>query len=104
VFAGLFFGKQIGVVLFAWLGVLTGVARLPRELSWLHIYGVGLLCGVGFTMSMFISSLAFQNTGLNELFDERLGIIIGSLLSGAAGYFVLRAALPAADPKAAAGD
>jgi Na+:H+ antiporter, NhaA family len=104
VFAGLFVGKQIGVLLFAWLGVLLGLARLPKDLSWLHIYGVGLLCGVGFTMSMFISSLAFENTGVNLLFDERLGIIIGSLLSGAAGYFVLRAALPAADPKAAAGD
>ncbi|MGB5589819.1 MAG: Na+/H+ antiporter NhaA, partial [Gammaproteobacteria bacterium] len=53
------------------------------------------LCGVGFTMSMFISSLAFENTGVNQLLDERLGIIIGSLLSGAAGYFVLRAVLPA---------
>ncbi|MGB5210327.1 MAG: Na+/H+ antiporter NhaA [Gammaproteobacteria bacterium] len=95
VFTGLFVGKQIGILLFAWLGVLFGLARLPRGLSWMHIYGVGLLCGVGFTMSMFISSLAFENTGVNQLFDERLGIIIGSLLSGAAGYFVLRAVLPA---------
>ncbi len=94
VFTGLFVGKQIGILLFAWLGVLFGLARLPRGLSWMHIYGVGLLCGVGFTMSMFISSLAFENTGVNQLFDERLGIIIGSLLSGAAGYFVLRAVLP----------
>ncbi len=60
---------------------------------------MGLLCGVGSTMSLFIGSLAFENTGVNLLFDERLGIIVGSLLSAAGGYFVLRKSLPARQPE-----
>jgi NhaA family Na+:H+ antiporter len=97
--AGLFIGKQFGVFIFCWLSVRVGMAKLPDGLGWSSIYGVALLCGVGFTMSLFIGSLAFEQTGVNLLFDERLGIIIGSLLSGAAGYMVLRASLPAADPQ-----
>ena len=91
---GLFVGKQIGVFAFCWLAVKSGLAKLPHQLSWIHIYGTSLLCGVGFTMSLFIGSLAFENTGVNLLFDERLGIIVGSLLSAAGGYFVLRISLP----------
>jgi NhaA family Na+:H+ antiporter len=87
---GLFVGKQVGIFLFCWLGILLGLARLPEDLSLRHLYGTALLCGVGFTMSLFIGSLAFENTGVNLLFDERLGIIVGSLLSGACGYLVLR--------------
>ena len=97
--AGLFIGKQFGVFIFCWLSVRVGLAKLPDGLGWASIYGVALLCGVGFTMSLFIGSLAFEQTGVDLLFDERLGIIIGSLLSGAAGYMVLRASLPAADPQ-----
>ena len=92
---GLFFGKQFGVLVFCWLAVRTGLNSLPNGLNWLHIYGVALLCGVGFTMSLFIGSLAFENSGVNLLFDERLGIIAGSLLSAAAGYLVLNKSLPA---------
>lgn len=95
ILAGLFVGNQVGVFLFCWLGSRLGLARLPEDLSWLHLYGMALLCGVGFTMSLFIGSLAFETTGVNLLFDERLGIIVGSLLSGTCGYFVLRASLPA---------
>ena len=90
---GLFVGKQIGVFAFCWLAVKAGLAKLPHQLSWIHIYGTSLLCGVGFTMSLFIGSLAFENTGVNLLFDERLGIIVGSLLSAAGGYFVLKISL-----------
>ncbi len=90
--AGLFIGKQIGIFSLCWLGVKLGLARLPEGVSWSQLYGVGLLCGVGFTMSLFIGSLAFEETGVNLLFDERLGIVIGSLFSGAVGYFVLRRA------------
>jgi NhaA family Na+:H+ antiporter len=96
---GLFFGKQFGVVAFCWLAVRTGLSSLPSDLNWAHIYGVALLCGVGFTMSLFIGSLAFENIGVNILFDERLGIIAGSLLSAVAGYFVLRMSLPARNPE-----
>lgn len=93
--AGLFVGKQIGVFAFCWLAVRLGAARLPRDLRWAHIYGTALLCGVGFTMSLFIGSLAFEETGVNLLFDERLGIIVGSLVSGACGYALLHLTLPA---------
>ena len=94
IMAGLFIGKQTGVFLFCGLGVLLGIARLPDDLRWAHIYGIALLCGVGFTMSLFIGSLAFEVTGVNLLFDERLGIIAGSLLSAVCGYLVLRMTLP----------
>jgi NhaA family Na+:H+ antiporter len=92
---GLFVGKQIGVFAFCWLAVKTGLAKLPDQLNWTHIYGTALLCGVGFTMSLFIGTLAFENTGINLLFDERLGIIVGSLLSAVGGYFVLKYSLKA---------
>ena len=92
--AGLFIGKQIGVLAFSWVAVRAGIAYLPNGLNWLHIYGLSLLCGVGFTMSLFIGSLAFEETGVNLLFDERLGIIVGSLLSAAGAYLVLRYSLP----------
>lgn len=98
---GLFFGKQIGVVLFCWLGVALKLTKLPSDMRWPHVYGTALLCGVGFTMSLFIGSLAFEETGVNLLFDERLGIIVGSIMSGVCGYLVLRATLgkgPATDP------
>lgn len=94
IMAGLFVGKQLGVILFCGLGVALGLARLPEGLGWRQIHGAALLCGVGFTMSLFIGSLAFEQTGVNKLFDERLGIILGSLLSGVCGWGVLRSALP----------
>ena len=97
IITGLFLGKQIGVFGFCAFGVLLGIARLPDGLRWAHIYGTALICGVGFTMSLFIGSLAFEETGVNLLFDERLGIIAGSLLSGAFGYLVLRMTLPEAE-------
>jgi NhaA family Na+:H+ antiporter len=93
--AGLFIGKQFGIFIFCWLSVRIGLAKLPEDLGWLSTYGVALLCGVGFTMSLFIGSLAFEETGVNLLFDERLGIVVGSLLSGVCGYLVLRASLSA---------
>ena len=58
-------------------------------MSWGSLYGTAALCGIGFTMSLFIGSLAFEETGVNLLFDERLGIILGSLASGIVGYLVL---------------
>jgi NhaA family Na+:H+ antiporter len=94
IIVGLFVGKQLGVFLFSWLGVRLGMASLPDDLRWVHVYGMALLCGVGFTMSLFIGSLAFEETGENLLFDERLGIIFGSLISGVFGFLVLRATLP----------
>ena len=90
---GLFIGKQIGVFTFAWLAVKMGLAKLPDNVNWSQIYGISLLCGIGFTMSLFIGSLAFENSGNNLLFDERLGIILASLLSAVCGYFWLKKTL-----------
>jgi len=89
--AGLFIGKQVGVFGFCWLAIKAGVAKLPTGATWGSLWGVSILCGVGFTMSLFIGSLAFENTSsdIRELFDERLGIILGSLISGIVGYLVL---------------
>ena len=90
---GLFFGKQIGIFGLCWLSIKLRIANLPTGTSWLSLYGTAILCGVGFTMSLFIGSLAFEETGVNLLFDDRLGIIIGSLFSGVVGYIVLRLSL-----------
>ncbi len=88
--AGLFFGNQIGVFSFSWMAVKLGIARLPEGVNWVQIYGVALLCGIGFTMSLFISSLAFEQGGGNFAVDDRLGILCGSILSAVAGYALLR--------------
>lgn len=91
----LFIGKTVGVFVFAWLAVRTGMARLPGQLDWPQMLGVSMLCGVGFTMSLFIGSLAFEAHAGEHLFDERLGIMLGSVVSGVCGYLFLRLALPA---------
>jgi NhaA family Na+:H+ antiporter len=88
---GLFLGKQLGVFGASWLAVKSGIASLPDGANWRHVYGVALLCGIGFTMSLFIGSLAFEQTGgTGDAFDERLGILAGSFLSAIAGIVVLR--------------
>ena len=91
---GLFIGKQLGIFGLCWLAIKFRFTDLPDNMSWGSLYGAAILCGVGFTMSLFIGSLAFEETGINLLFDERLGIILGSLASGSLGYFVLRQSLP----------
>jgi Na+:H+ antiporter, NhaA family len=93
--AGLFLGKQLGIFSLIWLTTKLRLTSLPEEFSWGTLYGAATLCGVGFTMSLFIGSLAFEETGVNLLFDERLGIILGSLASGLLGYFILWKSLPA---------
>ena len=97
--AGLFVGKQVGIFSLCFLAIKMGIARLPEGASWGSLYGVSILCGVGFTMSLFVGSLAFENVTLDPeaIFDERLGIIVGSLLSGIFGYIVLHMTLPKAE-------
>ncbi|WP_096085458.1 Na+/H+ antiporter NhaA [Agaribacterium haliotis] len=97
---GLFFGKQIGVLLFCMLPVLFGWIKLPQGMSKMSLWGASALCGIGFTMSLFIGSLAFQETGINMVFDERLGILMGSLASGVLGFIILHRCLPKAEPGA----
>ena len=91
--AGLFIGKQIGIFGFCWLAIQLKLSSLPKGMNWGSLYGTAALCGVGFTMSLFIGSLAFEETAVNLLFDERLGIIIGSIASGVVGYLILNACL-----------
>lgn len=90
---GLFLGKQLGIMATTWLIVKLRWARLPEHVDWLQLYGVALLCGIGFTMSLFIGSLAFEHGGQEYGTDVRLGILAGSTLCGVAGYLVLRYAL-----------
>ncbi len=87
---GLVVGKQIGIMSALGLLVATGLAKLPQGLRWPQIYGMSILCGVGFTMSLFIASLAFEETGADNFVYDRLGILAGSVIAAIFGYFVLR--------------
>ncbi len=89
--AGLLFGKVLGVLLFVWLAVKSGVAQLPTSATWSTMAGIGFLCGIGFTMSLFIGSLAF--TSIELIHQVRFGVLLGSCLSGVIGYFILRQAI-----------
>ncbi len=97
--AGLFIGKQVGVFGFAWLAIKLKIARLPKDSNWLDLYGVSVLCGIGFTMSLFISSLAFEQGGSTDITNDRLGILAGTLLSATVGYLVLRYSLARKTPQ-----
>jgi NhaA family Na+:H+ antiporter len=90
---GLFIGKQAGIFGICWVTIKLKLTKLPKGMSWNSLYGTAVLCGIGFTMSLFIGSLAFEGTGVNQLFDERIGIILGSLVSGFVGYLLLRVSL-----------
>jgi len=89
IICGLFFGKQLGIFTTCYVLVKTKIAALPKQITWIHMYGMALLCGVGFTMSLFIGSLAFHNFSFEYARMVRLGILTGSALSGLLGYLVL---------------
>ena len=90
IFLGLFVGKQLGVFTFVWLAIKLSFSPMPVGTTWLQLYGVAILCGVGFTMSLFIGSLALAEGGAGYARVDRLAIIAASILSGFVGYFVLR--------------
>lgn len=85
---GLFVGKQIGVFGAAWLAIKTGLAQMPLNASWSQVYGVAILCGIGFTMSIFIGLLSFQSELLQA--ETKIGVLTGSALSAICGYVLLR--------------
>jgi NhaA family Na+:H+ antiporter len=92
---GLFVGKQLGVFTFAWAAVKLGLARLPSGVTLGQVYGAAILCGIGFTMSLFIGMLAFEGSpGGEVIVTDRLGVLVGTLISAALGYVVLHFALP----------
>jgi NhaA family Na+:H+ antiporter len=93
VLLGLFLGKQIGIFGAVALSVRTGIASKPEGASWMQLYGAAILCGIGFTMSLFIGALAFPGDQL-RVDEAKLGTLAGSLLSAIAGYAVLRLARP----------
>ncbi len=86
---GLFIGKQVGVFGFSWLAIKAGIAKLPEGGNWKQLYGVSILTGIGFTMSLFVDSLAYNDTQIYH-FADKLAILLGSFLSGIVGYFVLK--------------
>jgi NhaA family Na+:H+ antiporter len=88
---GLFIGKQAGVFGFSWLAIKTGIASLPKESNWMQLYGVAVLTGIGFTMSLFVDTLAYDDTKLFH-YADKLAILLGSLFSGVVGYLVLKIA------------
>jgi NhaA family Na+:H+ antiporter len=90
----LLIGKPLGILLFVGLAVSLRLAQLPKNISWLQIVALSFTCGIGFTMSLFIAGLAFEH-GSGEYFGlDRLGILVGSILSALAAYVLFQLSLP----------
>jgi Na+:H+ antiporter, NhaA family len=94
---GLIFGKQLGIAGSIWVAVRWGVGALPEDVDWRQIYGLALLTGIGFTMSLFIGTLAYPAEGYDV--DIRIAVLIASLVSAVSGYLLLRIGSPPAQPK-----
>jgi NhaA family Na+:H+ antiporter len=92
IIVGLFLGKQIGIFAFSFIAVKLKLASLPEGVNWKNLYGAGVLAGIGFTMSLFIAGLAFNNPALLDL--SKIGILTGSLLSGVVGFLFLKTSSP----------
>jgi len=88
ILCGLFFGKQLGVFLFCFISVKLKIAEMPSNSSWIKLYGVAILTGIGFTMSLFVGNLAFVND-VQYVDGVKIGVLAGSLLSTLVGYFLL---------------
>ena len=84
----MFFGKQIGVFLFAYISVKLNLAQKPNNSNWVSVYAVSILTGIGFTMSLFVGNLAFASAPM-YLDGVKIGVLSGSLLSTLVGYFLL---------------
>jgi NhaA family Na+:H+ antiporter len=90
---GLVIGKQVGVFGFSLAAVKLGLAKLPSDINWRLIYGTAILCGIGFTMSLFISTLAFDSSIGDDAISARIGILSGSFIAAIAGYLVIKSSL-----------
>ncbi len=88
ILCGLFFGKQIGVFLFSFISVKLKIAEMPSDSNWIKFYGVGILTGIGFTMSLFVGNLAFVDH-MGEMDGVKIGVLTGSFLSAFVGYLML---------------
>ena len=88
ILCGLFFGKQIGVFLFSFISVKLKFAEMPSNSNWIKFYGVGVLTGIGFTMSLFVGNLGFVDYA-NVMDGVKIGVLSGSFLSAIVGYFML---------------
>jgi len=97
ILTGLVLGKPLGVLGVAWLAVKARLAALPEGIGWRQLFGVGILCGIGFTMSLFITSLAEEAEAASHAGAARLGILAASVVAGLAGYFAIRAGARGAD-------
>lgn len=86
---GLFIGKQVGVFGFSWVAIKMGWASLPKESNWTLLYGVSVLTGIGFTMSLFVDTLAYNDSNIYH-YADKLAILLGSFLSAIVGYLILR--------------
>ena len=85
---GLFVGKQLGVFVFSYISIKTKIAQMPNDTSWYNFYGVGVLTGIGFTMSLFVGNLAFAEN-VQYMDGVKIGVLTGSLLSTLFGYFLI---------------
>lgn len=92
--AGLLLGKFVGIYLFTWLTIKSGLALMPAGMNWKNIAGVALLGGIGFTVSLFIANLSFAGAYPELLNQAKLGVLCGTVLAGILGYIVLNAVLP----------
>ncbi len=91
---GLFVGKQIGIFGACWLAIKAGLTKLPKHTTWIQLYGVSCLCGIGFTMSLFIGTLAFEGLDESYLLSVKVGVLMGSLVSASIGGLILTRAKP----------
>ena len=85
---GLFVGKQVGVFVFSYISIKLKIAQMPNNSNWFNFYGVGILTGIGFTMSLFVGNLAFVEN-IQYMDGVKIGVLTGSLLSTLTGYFMI---------------
>lgn len=99
---GLVVGKQLGIFTLLWITIKLGFSPMIKGASWIHLYGISILCGIGFTMSLFIGGLAFA--GVEQQAAIRLGVLVGSIISAVAGYLIFYFAPLARDPEPGTSD